>query len=249
MSRLALVAFAAFLVVTAMFARTRPIPRQFNAEVPFIGCSSSGQAGELSAPKQESVRLTISAAAAKRLAYYKAEQGPGTLAPRGWHCFEVYGSNGGELYVSQERIPAVTSFYSSDRAIFAGAAIELRAESGDTSGRFAVAQVVASVFLAHKAFVDRIIAENLYPASSFRFGPYPHDKMTYRSNEMAEYETSANTDGLGTIDRLKKNGEPILGVAILAGDPPSLLQLSARLPPSLVVLSPIIIQQFEGGFK
>jgi hypothetical protein len=249
MSRLALVAFAAFLVFTAVLSRARPMPQHSGAEVPFIGCPSSGQAGELSPPKHESLRLTISAAAAKELAYYKAEQGPGTLAPRGWHCFEVYGSNGGEFYVSQERIPAVTSFYSSERAIFAGPVIEVRAESGETSGRFVVAEVVARVFPAHKAFVDSVIAENIDPASSFPFGPYPHDKMTYRSNEMAEYETPANTDGLGTIDRIKKNADSILGVAILAGNPPSLLQLSVRLPPSLVDLSPIIIQQFEGGYK
>jgi hypothetical protein len=80
---------------------------------------------------------------------------------------------------------------------------------------------------------------------SHPFGPYPNDKLLYKSNEIVEYQTPAGRDGLGTKSRLPKNSDPISGVAILAGADTDLFQLSSRLPPNLAGLTPTIIRQVE----
>jgi hypothetical protein len=233
-------------VKPSLFPQSKPLPRpqKLAAPVPFVGCESDGQVGPLKAPTGKSKAVPISTETADRLAYYKSEQGIGVLAPRGWSCFGVYGSNGYALYVSAEQITA-TTVLSSTWTGFTGPAIELAGESGDTSGRFSVARVIAGVFPAQRPFVEGVIAEGIEPASSFPFGPYPDDKVTYRSKQIVEYETPANRDGLGTDSRLKKNAYPISGVAILTGEPPALLLLAVRLSPDLTDLASPIVQQLE----
>ncbi len=103
-------------------------------------------------------------------------------------------------------------------------------------------------------FVQDVIAEGIEPAKSFPTGPYPNDRLTYRRKKVVEFETPANTEGLGTRSRLQKNGSPISGVAILVGDEPNLTQLSLRLPPAVKDLERAIIEQTEfeasrAGFK
>lgn len=219
--------------------------RNQTPKVPFVGCEADGQQGPVKAPNGKSVHVLISADAASRLAYYKSEEGLGVLAPRGWHCLGVYGSNGYALYVSPERITA-TEVFSGKWKGFAGPAIELAAQDGDTSGRFTVARVIARVFPDRKPFVERVIAEGIEPADSFPSGPYPADKLTYRSKQMVEYATPANADGLGTDSRLTKSAQPIVGVAILLGETPDLVHLAVRLSPDLSDLASSIIQQLEG---
>jgi hypothetical protein len=212
--------------------------------VPFVGCDSNGQVGPVKAPSGKGKVVSVPAEAAKRLAYYKSEQGFGVLAPRGWHCFGVYGSNGYALYVSPEPVTA-NNVLSSTWSGLTGLAIELAGEVGDTSGRFGVARVIARVFPDHKSFVERVIAEGIEPASSFPPGPYPEDKLTYRNKQVVEYQTPANTEGLGTNSRLKKNANPINGVAILIGDAPDLILLAVRLSPEVTGLESAVIQQLE----
>ena len=86
-----------------------------------------------------------------------------------------------------------------------------------------------------------------YLCGDFPSGPYPGDRLTYKSNEIVEYETPAQTEGLGTHSgMLKKNASPISGVAmLLAGEPPDSLLLSVRLPPGMTDLASIIIRQVE----
>ena len=221
-------------------------PEKSLSQVPFVGCKSDGQAGPLEAPRGKSKAVPITADIAGRLAYYKAEQGRGVLAPRGWYCFETYGSSGGNLYVAPQPIDPKAVF-SDAWPGFAGPAIQLSGIDGGTSGRFGVAHIIARVFPAHRTFVRRIMNEGIDPSSSFHFGPYPQDQLTYKTKEIVEYETPANAEGLGTNSRLKRNDSPIRGVAILLGpsSEPSLSLLSARLPPNLSSLTATIIQQVE----
>jgi hypothetical protein len=219
-------------------------PQKQAAEVPFVGCEADGQGGPTDAPGGRSMLLPVADDVAQHLAYYKSEQGIGVLAPRGWHCFGVYGSNGYALYVSPaEIVPA--NLFSSRWSGFDGPVIEIAGSSGDTSGRFSVARTIARVFPTHRAFVEKVIAEGIEPASAFPFGPYPKDKLNYRGKEMVEFETPADADGLGTNSRLKKSADPIGGVAILLGEPPDLLLLSVRLPTNLSNLKSIVVQQLE----
>jgi hypothetical protein len=219
-------------------------PQKQAAEVLFVGCKSDGQVGPGDVPTGKDLLLPINIEVAQRLAYYKSEQGVGVLAPRGWQCFGVYGSNGYALYVSPaEIVPA--NLLSSRWSGFDGQVIEIAGSNGDTSGRFTVARTIARVFPTHRDFVENVIAEGIEPASAFPFGPYPDDKLNYRNKEMVEYETPANKDGLGTNSRLKKNDEPIRGVAILAGETPDLLLLSIRLSRDPTNLTAAIVQQVE----
>jgi hypothetical protein len=128
---------------------------------------------------------------------------------------------------------------------FSGQLIQISVSDGHTSGRFQVAKIIARIFPDYRKFVRDVIAEGTEPASSFPVGPYPHDKLTYRSKRIVEFETPANVKGLGTDSRLQADTDPISGVAILFGDDTSLVQLSTRLPARDRELRPVIIEQVE----
>jgi hypothetical protein len=168
----------------------------------------------------------------------------GVLAPRGWHCFETYGSDGSNLYVTPATLNSADLFSDKWKGI-ASYGIQLSESTGDTSGRFAVAQIIARVFPVHWDFVRQVIAEGIQPATSFPYGSYPGDRLTYKNNETVEYVTPANADGLGTESFLVKDADPISGVALLTGKELSLTHLSARLPPGISDLLPVIIRQVE----
>ena len=215
------------------------------ARVPFVGCPSDGQVGPMDAPKGVSMSFPISPAAAKQLAYYQGANGPGVLGPRGWHCFETYGSSGEALLISPEAIDD-GRIMGNDWKGFSGAAIEFSRSDGDTSGRFKVAEIMARVFPGHKQFVQRVVAEGLVP--SFESGPYPADRLTYRGKNMVEFQTPPNSKGLGTdASMLQPNNSPVSGVAILFGSTPDLLLLQVRLPAELQPLANDIIHQTELG--
>ncbi len=109
------------------------------SRVPFVGCKSDGQAGLLKPPTDKSKDVSIVPEVARQLAYYKAEQGFGVLAPRGWNCFGTYGSGGSNLYITPQPInPAL--LLSDKWTGFTGPAIQLSGEDGGTSGRFGVRQ-------------------------------------------------------------------------------------------------------------
>jgi hypothetical protein len=218
--------------------------------VPFVGCKADGQVGALDAPKGTSKLISIPTEAAQKLAYYKAEQGPGVLAPRGWYCFETYGSSGGNLFISPQPIDSKMVFSDKWQG-FTGPAIQITVRIGDTSGRFEVARRVAQIFPAYIKFTRKVIAEGIEPAKDFPRGPYPHDKLTYKNKGTVVYRTPANTEGLGTDSMLKANGSPIDGVETLTfyDEPTSnisaLIFLAVRLLPDQTSLIPDIIQQVE----
>lgn len=181
---------------------------------------------------------------ARGVAYYKAEMGMGVLGPRGWHCFGTYGSGGAQLFISPEQIEGANLF-AADRKRFDGPVIEISYFYGGTSGRDAVAQVIARVFPEFKAFVADVVEMFDRPASYFPFGPYPKDTVIYKNKTVVEYRTPAQTEGLGTGSWLQKNDSPINGVAILTGQTPDLVLLAVRLPAGLGGLTSAIVDQVE----
>jgi len=214
------------------------------ATIPFIGCKADGQVGPQPAPHKPPLNLPTDPTVANRLAYYEGFEGPGVLGPRGWNCFETYGSNGNNLYISPTPLNP-KQFFDLNWKGFTGPAIQISSMIGDTSGRFVVARVIARVFPAHRDFVNNVIAEGLRPATDFPFGPYPDDHLTYKTKELVEYLTPPNRQGLGTSSWLLPNQHPILGLAMLVGEDPDLIQLSLRLPPDMDDLAPIIIRETE----
>jgi len=214
------------------------------APVPFVACESDGQIGPINAPSGRAKTMAIPAEAAQRLAYYKAKEGVGVLAPKGWHCFGVYGSSGAALYVSPDPINSADVLSSSWKG-FAGPVVQISLEYGGTSGRFAVAKTIARAFPARKEFVEGVIAEGIEPASSFPYGPYPVDSLKYRGENVVEFSTPARAEGLGTDSRLQKNDSPIRGAVLLVGEAPDLIRVCVRLPSKNIDLSQLIIQQAE----
>jgi len=200
--------------------------------------------GPLKAPTGATKAFAISNLASRRLAYYKAESGPGVLAPRGWHCFGTYGSSGSSVYVTPVPIhPGI--FFSDEWKGLTGNAIQLSVSYGGTSGRFEVARIISRVFPKHMDFVKNVIAEGIETANDFPAGPFPGDTLNYKSNDIVEFQTPANGSGLGTESRLLKNDHPIEGVAILVGEDTDLIQAAIRIPTKDIDLVPLIVHQVE----
>jgi hypothetical protein len=128
--------------------------------------------------------------------------------------------------------------------------MEVNDISGENSGRYEIAELIAKVFPAYGQFARRVLADFDFPVPS---GPYPKDTLTYRSNTVVEYRTPARTEGVGNFHSwLGKNGLPIAGVAILLMDSPHptsniphLVLLSIRFPPDLARLTPTIVHYVE----
>ena len=102
--------------------------------------------------------------------------------------------------------------------------------------------MIARVFPAQKAFVQNVIKSFDQSASDYTFAPYPNDKLIVQTDRLVEFRTAPHSEGLGTMSRLKANGDPIEGVAMLQGQTPDLLMLRVRLPLELRDLAPAIIQ-------
>ncbi len=168
--------------------------------VPFVGCKSDGQMGPRDAPKGRTALVVAGKEVPSRLAYYQAEGDFGVVAPRAWYCFGVYGSGGDWLYVGPEPMNRDDLFSLHWKGV-AGPVIQFGREFGDTSGRYRVAEVIARVFPAHMAFARN--SEDL-GLKQYTVGPYPHDKLAYRSDSVVEYETPVQADGLGTYSGLTR---------------------------------------------
>jgi hypothetical protein len=205
--------------------------------VPFVGCASDGQVGPRPAPRRTTVPA-VPASATPSLAYY-ASADLGILAPRGWHCFGLYGSNGSTLIVSPERLGA-RDLLSGEPRPLPGPAVQIAVSEGGTSGRFEVANVIARAFPAHMDFARRVAAEGI--GDPLPIGPYPTDHMVRLRPTAVGYTTLAGRQGLGTDSRLAPGDRPIDGLAILdtRGDM-ALIKLDVRLPAAQASLATPIL--------
>jgi hypothetical protein len=100
MGKATLIAF----VISAACALAQPVT------VPFVGCKSHGEIQMFEAPRGGPKVVSMRIEAARQLAYYKAEYGPGVLAPRGWFCLGASGSGSVRLWVSPDPIDSERMF-------------------------------------------------------------------------------------------------------------------------------------------
>lgn len=233
-------------IYPSLATQTKPATTRINGNtsVSFVGCKSDGQVGPLEAPKSAHFETLLDTAVAARLVLYQAEHGAAVLGPRGWFCFGTYGSAGTSLYVTSEPLKSEVMLDSTWEGI-KGPAIEAMTRSGDTTGRFAIARIVARIFPAQRSYVEKIIAEGIEPAMDFPFGSFSSDRLTYLNDEAVEFLTPPGMQGLGTFSKLLPDSDSIRGVAILNGDVPDLSMMMLRLPQDLNDLTPIITRQFE----
>ena len=182
--------------------------------------------------------MTLSSTDAQKLEYFSAG-GEGVLGPRGWFCFDVYGSSGDTLLVAPRPLDAASVFASEG---YTGPAITISHIWGQGSGRSEVAEVIARVFPAYKSYATGVTEEF---GLTFSFGPFPKDQLTYEGENVVKFRTPPQTEGLGTNRWLKKNDSQIEGVSILDHGTFNLRLLSVRLPANLSALAPVIIGQVE----
>ncbi len=219
-------------------------------DIPFVGCRSDTQTEPLAAPTGIAASVRVSLETAKLLAYYGSALDLGVIGPKGWYCLAINGSGGNFLFVSSQPIDAPKVFAPEFRG-FEGSAIELSNRHSDQNGdRLDKAQIIARVFPAYRPNVKALLEGFDIPRDSYPFGPYPSDRLTYKSKNVVEYTTPAQREGLGTRSSLKQNSDPIEGVAILSREPPDVILLSVRLPHNLTkVLAPEIVRQVEREFN
>ena len=220
------------LVAPPIFGQTNSVN---TFAVPFVGCKSDGQVGPVEAPEGTPMTVPVSQTQAQQLAYYKSDTlAIGVLAPRGWHCFGLYGSGGSSLFVVPQQVD--TENILSQPIDFGGPAIQIHHRLRP----YDVAQVAGRIFPAYKENAERIledIDQKLPP------GPYPADILSYKSASHVEYTTPAAREGLGTLLLAKSSG-PIEGAVIITPDF-NLLHIAMRLPNNFKILVPVIIAQFE----
>lgn len=212
--------------------------------LPFVGCPSDGQIDAQPAPKGARQPVDLDPRVAARLAFYKSDYNEGVIAPRGWHCVALEGSNGSVLFVTKAPVNATALMFAKGRTV-TGPAIQLNDRIGDTSGRWEVATLISRYFPSRMAFVRDIIKDGFGVAADFPRGPYAGDRLISRKPDRVEYETPPHTRGLGTAGRLLPNGEPIRSVALLIGDTPDSWQLAVRLDAGTRDLMPLILRYFK----
>ena len=206
---------------------------------PVVGCPAEGMSGPVPARAAPPVDARVPAGGAGQLALYAAE-GQQILAPRGWHCIEIYGSGGAFLLVTPDPYTAATL---PDTNRLAGPAVELSLLSGENSGRDQVAEVFSRLFPFKRAFIRGVAAEYDVPPRYPR-GPFPGDRTIRRSKAEVDYITPPHRNGMGTYEsRLQPGPEPIVGTAMLAQvqGVDSVVILNIRLPQHLRALCPVIL--------
>ena len=234
MNRVLLLALSVLPCLGGATARSAT-PKQI---IPFVGCPAEGMSGPVAAPAGDGLATNLPPALATRLAHYAAD-GMDVLAPRGWHCIDVYGSDGAVLLVTPElraldELRGVRPLH--------GPVVELSHLNGWTSGRFDVARVLARLFPWHRAFIRKVVQEGLEPARSFPVGPYPADKLTRHGRSEVEFTTPPGRMGMGAaMDRITPSEMPVSGLARLTTQDGVTL-LDVRLPAGLRPLTAAIIQ-------
>jgi hypothetical protein len=215
--------------------------------VPFVGCPADGMSGPVSAPSDDPHKLPIPFDAAQRLALYSDANGFSVIAPRGWHCYEVYGSDGAFLIVSPYPVSEDTILSARRPKGFVHPVVVFSAIDGFTSGRDEVSPIINRVFPKHRAFVINAAKEMDQPVPR-KQAPFRSDKLHYLSKDAVEYKTPANREGLGTASFLRPSVLAITGVEILVkdrGDCCDLTSLAVRLAPSDEALAPVINRYIE----
>ena len=228
--------------MTRLLLIVAPVALLAQSTVPFVGCPLDGQTGPQPAPTGKPQVVQVSVGVASQVAYYSAG-GIGVIAPRGWHCFGIYGSSGGSLYVSPQPVPK--DLLEGSRAGIPGPGIILSEFEGQGFGRGQVAQPIARAFPARREFTDK--ARELFEFE-VPSGPYPTDKLVHNGDSEVEFSTSAGMDGLGTYSGMKK-GERIEGMVILEGAGEFISHLAIRLPRGMEGLTPEIKRQFKYDFE
>ncbi len=208
-----------------------------------VGCPSDGMSGPVPAPARKSAPM-LHASLAGRVSYYASPGGMAVLAPSGWHCLQLYGSGGANLFVTPSA-HAEAELYA-DHAPLSGPVVLLQRINGWTSGRDQVARVAARLYPTRPDLVRRAEEDEPDMPHDFPSGPYPADTLVRHGPADVEYATPAGRSGMGTDGRLAVGGTLVTGAAVLTAQG-NLVKVDVRLPPSLAWLAQPIVAQVRAG--
>jgi hypothetical protein len=223
-------------LLAAVYGSQSAVAGEAARPVEVVRCQSDGQLGPQPPPTHKPPPPSVPASYKSKLAYYTSTD-LGVLAPKGWRCFGLYGSNGSSLVVTPE--PYGPGHWPGD---LKGPAVQLSHSLGDTSGRFTVAQFAARLFPARRDYVEGVIREGVEPRSAFPTGPIPGDQLRRLSPTDVEFTTPPHEHGIGAKSLLQPNQDPIHGAAIITTDD-ELVVVDVRLPRTLGGAAPPIIAQ------
>lgn len=220
--------------------------------VPSVGCAAEGMFGHVDAPRRPPhARVTAPDQAAK-LAYYSGDGGMHVLAPRGWHCIEIYGSNGSDLLVTPPKLNEDSAGRILQSGSLSGPAVVLTFSLGFTSGRDEVSLVAGHAFPWYRRLVYEP-ADNYGTPRPKILGPFSTDRMHYLSRKAVEFTTPAGHKGLGTLlSAMRPEAGAISGAHILVLDRGTccdLFSLSIRMPEDDPALAAVIVRQAERDAK
>lgn len=209
--------------------------------VPSVGCETDGQQGRQPAPDTLDKHETLYTPA-QDLAWYQSQE-LGVLAPRGWHCFALSGSNGGALFVTPE--PHGEDLFKDDQPLTGPIVISRYSLSG-TSGRFEVARMAARLFPSRKAFVEGVLAEEGVDRKDYPFGPWKTDKLTRPWPMGVRVVTPAGKAGAAVADRMGPGDLPAEGLIYMDAED-DLYAVSVRLPADKAGLADAILFDAENS--
>ena len=173
----------------------------------------------------------------------------GVLAPRGWHCFSLYGSSGTVVLVTPRPID-VKRIYEPNFKL-AGNGIEFGYTLGGTSGRFEVARVAAKFFPIARDLIDRAAKEEKEIGVPFDLSgnAFLHDRIVSRTDTVVRFVTPDKKQGLGTSNRLAPNASPVEGMTalIIDGGETDLIELNVCLARKDLDLIPTIQSVVEAN--
>lgn len=214
------------------------------AHVPFVGCPSDGQAGPFAAPRARQMPA-VPVAVAPRLAWYASEY-EAVLAPRGWRCFALYGSDGGVLFVAPERL----SFARLNQGGpgLAGPVVAIGNSEGGTSGRFEVVDFIARYFPRYRSYIRHVRQMMGFDIGPIPRGPWPADRFLSRNATEVRLTTPAGRRGEGTSDRLAPNRNPVESLILLdPRDEMNVTVIKVRLTRRDASLIPSILAEARRG--
>ncbi|HEX2764085.1 MAG TPA: hypothetical protein VHM92_09645 [Allosphingosinicella sp.] len=203
-------------------------PRTESVAVPFVGCAADGQVGPVDAPAS-GIAPSVPPDVAPQLAYYASEHA-GVLAPRGWQCFALIGSNGSFLAVAPR--PLASDDLLGEPHPLKGPAVLYSRSDGGTSGRWAAVEAAARYFPERRGLIDRLHGMDLLP-EGLRNRPYPADRIRRLDSNTIAFTTPPGARGEGTEGRLGPTRDSVEGLVILvpAGeDFPDTVEVEVRLP-------------------
>jgi hypothetical protein len=192
------------------------------------------------APEGTEHYVDIRPAYAEQLAFYKADDLPGILAPRAWHCFASGASPGFGLTVAPDPIKPFSGGRRPTHAVHIGVTYS------DTLGRFGVARVVARLFPVAWPYARQIAQEAT--ELDITFGPFPTDQLVYRGTHMVQFRTPAYKKGFGTeFFGFEPGEEPVRGIVVLAQPSGYVFSAAVRLPKNLSPLTSTIIRHVRAS--